>query len=234
MKIAICTPYYANVSAEYTISLLRMCEWTRSCTIIYNGERRTPEVEVFLRKSSVLPYTRNVLVRDALAWGADYLLWIDADHAFPADSLTQLLSRNKAVIGVNQPRRSKPTYPTVTGLDGKLVWTTEGLANAGSVEEVESLGLALCLVDAHVLSAVRAALQDKGQALFSLEMLGDGCKIVGEDQFFCRNIREHGHHIFVDHELSWRVGHLFETLLKNADTITQREEAAHLGLVADL
>src|SRR3546814_12174506 len=45
-------------------------------------------------------------------WGADYILWMDSDHVFPAESLCRLWARNVDIVGVNYSRRCSPTAPT--------------------------------------------------------------------------------------------------------------------------
>ncbi len=80
MKVAICTQHYADVRAAYARSLSKMLLRTAASTITYNGVVTSPVLEVSMRKSSVLPRCRNTLAKDAADWGANYLLWIDADH----------------------------------------------------------------------------------------------------------------------------------------------------------
>ncbi len=46
-----------------------------------------------MKLASMLPTLRNVLVEDALDWGANYLLWVDADHVFPPECLLRLDDR---------------------------------------------------------------------------------------------------------------------------------------------
>jgi hypothetical protein len=224
MKIAICTPYYADVAAEYARSLAKMLLHTAQARITFNGEPTTPEIEVFMRRSTVLPRCRNALAKDAADWGANYLLWIDGDHAFPEYSLLRLLSLNLPIVGVNYPRRAEPTWPTAVSLEGKFVWTTEELARNAEVVQVRHLGLGFCLIDMNVIHALRAPGEDgRPTPLFSLEMVGDGLQVVAEDVFFFRRAAEAGFGAYVDHGLSWHVGHLHNRLLTNADAAAQRE-----------
>jgi hypothetical protein len=215
VKIAICTPHYADVAAVYAKCLSRMMLETGRTEISFNGSSAFPQLEVFMRRSSVLPRCRNALVKDAVEWGADYLLWVDADHSFPKRSLLHLLSLNLPVVGVNYPRRAHPTSPTAVSLEGELIWTTPDLAARGELQEVRHLGLGFCLIDMNVVHTLRS----RGEPLFVLEMLGDGLSVVAEDVFFFRRIREAGFAVFVDHGLSWHIGHQFDRLLMNADAL---------------
>ena len=218
MKIAICTPHYADVSADYARCLAKMVLRTIRSDIIFNGVATIPEIEIFMRRSSVLPRCRNTLTKDAVDWGANFLLWIDGDHSFPEDALLRLLSLNLPVVGVNYARRAKPTWPTAVSLDGELIWTTQELAASGEVVQVRHLGLGFCLVDMTVIHA----LQEVPGPLFSLEMVGDGLEVVAEDVFFLRRVNEAGFGVYLDHGLSWHIGHVHERLVTNADALAER------------
>src|SRR3546814_13800455 len=61
------------------------------------------------RTDTLFPYT--TLFRSVM-WGADYILWMDSDHVFPAESLCRLWARNVDIVGVNYSRRCSPTAPT--------------------------------------------------------------------------------------------------------------------------
>ncbi len=66
---------------------------------------------------------------------------------------------------------------------------------------------------------------------FALEMLGNGLKYLGEDVFFFNRINEAGIPVYLDHGLSWQIGHLSERMLTNGDAEAQRE-AFESGLSA--
>ncbi len=218
MRIAVCTPHYADVTAEYARCLAKMLLCTARSNIVFNGETTHPEFELFLRRSSVLPRCRNTLVKDAVDWGANYLLWIDGDHSFPEDALIRLLSLNLPVVGVNYARRSRPTWPTAVSLEGEFVWTTEDLASRGEVVQVRHLGLGFCLVDMNVIHALKQA----PGPLFALEMVGDGLQVVAEDVFFFRRVNEAGFSVYLDHGLSWHIGHVYDSIVTNAHAVEDR------------
>ena len=214
MKIAICTPCYSQTTPDYSYSLAKTLLWTAASHINFNGERIVPKFEIFLWGGSVLPVVRTIVPLQALEWGANYVLWIDADQAFPEDALMRLLNHNLPIVGANYPQRTKPHEPTAVGLDNQLVWTTEDLANREVVEEVRSLGLGLCLMDAGVLETLRTDSSGKPVPLFSIEPLGDGTDAIGEDVFFFRRAHQAGFKVHVDHSLSWQMGHFYcDTIL---------------------
>jgi len=221
LKIAICTPCYENVTAHYASSLAKLVLRTGQTQIEFNDEIVFPQIEVFMRSSSVLPQLRNMLVKDAIEWGANYLLWIDGDQSFPDDALLRLLSLNLPVVGVNYPRRAAPHYPTAVGLNGELLYTTEAAARAGEVVPVLSMGFGCCLMDMTIFEAIHSRALADGKSeigpLFAMELLGDGTRYIGEDVYFFRRAREAGVEVYVDQLLSWSIGHVGKRVFTHAD-----------------
>jgi hypothetical protein len=217
MKIAICTPHYADVSPQYCLSLVSMVSWTLTKATILVGEAQiTPEINVFMASSSTLPRVRNYLAKAAAEWGGDYLLWIDADHGFPQDSLIRLLSHHLPVVGVNQPTRTSPPRASGVSLTGEPLITTREKAEAGLVEEVGFPGLAFCLVEMRVVEALR----NTGEPLFENRLWGEGIngdESTGEDVHFFRRVRQAGFPVHVDHGLSWEIGHAHQVILSTQD-----------------
>jgi hypothetical protein len=189
--------------------------------INFNGEAVLPEIDVFMGTSSLLPQLRNMLVKAAAEWGANYLLWIDADQSFPEEALLRLLSLNLPVVGVNYPRRGPPHLPTAVGLDGELLYTTEEAAKAQDVVPVLHMGFGCCLMDMSILDTIRAHALANGKSesgpLFATELVGDGTRIIGEDVFYFRQVRDAGIAVHVDQALSWNIGHVAQRELTNAD-----------------
>ena len=221
VKIAVCTPCYGDVASAFAYSLAKLAMRTARTQIDFNSQIVFPEIELFMRSSSVLPQLRNMLVRDALEWGANYLLWLDADQKFPDEALLRLLSLNLPVVGANYPRRVPPHLPTATGLDGRLVWTTKDLARENAVTQVQSLGFGCCLVDMTIFDRLHETAAADGRdgmwPLFAVEMVGDGTDIVGEDVFFFRRLAQAGIAVHLDHALSWSIGHVHQRVLTNED-----------------
>ena len=227
MKIAICTPHYRQVHAEFMNSLMAMIAHTSHSAIVFNDEPVAPEIRVFTNSGSVLAYLRNRLTRDAIAWGANYLLWLDSDHTFPPDALVRLLSHNLPVIGANYARRCTPTHPTAATISGEGIWTTQELAEAGRVEQVGRLGLGVCLIDITVFGQLHRHAKAVGKEtiwpLFCQQEVPNSIEVVGEDTFFFNLLHEAGIATYVDHGLSWEVGHLYEIVLMNSDAVAQRD-----------
>lgn len=153
-----------------------------------------------------------------MEWGADHLLWIDGDQVFPANSLDRLLSVGQPFVGCNYARRVEPVAPTAlkarTESGDELLWTTLEDAKAGVVEEVIGIGFGLCLISRAVFEAA-----EKPWFAMVTDRNGD---IHGEDHFFCDRARRAGFKIFVDHALSWQIGHVGDKVYTSADALMDR------------
>lgn len=227
MKVAILIPRYGDTKGEFTISLGRM--------LIHSLDPAIPQrlqLEIFSIASTDLPEARTRLLKRAIEWQARYALWLDTDHSFPPDSLLRLLSHQLPVVGCNYPRRVEPSGPVAVriGADGRMehVWTTEELARNRAVEEVAHLGLGLCLVDMSALHLVKAHVDSSGPGWahwspFDRKLLPGTTARMGEDASFFHELREAGVKAYVDHALSWEVGHIGERVFTNADTVAQKQ-----------
>ena len=242
MKIALCIPVYGMTHANFTQSLANMLVHSLGATVVgADGEPVKLELETFMVSSSMLTETRHRLVAEALAWDADYMLCLDADHVFPPDALLRLLAHNLPVVGCNYPRRFTPTAPTaaILGRDdddpATLLYTTQEDAERGLVEPCAHLGFGVLLIDMRVFDALQLRAEEEAERdglspdganflpLFKFEPTADKIGMIGEDVFFFRKLAEAGIRPFVDHRLSWEVGHLFEVVLTNAHALAQKD-----------
>lgn len=235
VKIALCIPCYGDTKARFTQCLAAMITHFLGADITTpDGVAVTREVKTFMVSCSVLTQSRHMLVAEALAWGADYLLWLDADHVFPEDALARLWARNLAVVGCNYARRCHPTAPTAAKtVDAandhrNLVYTTPDKVAGDLVEEVDHIGFGLCLIDMRIFDLLQNKAEAEGRdsflPLFHFETKPDGFGIIGEDVYFFAKLRAAGVPVHVDHALSWEVGHLHEQVMTNALAVAQEEK----------
>ncbi len=223
MKIAICTPAHSLVTGQYAVSLANMINWTLTeAEILVDDKRVVPTLKVFMRYGSLLPSVRNALVKDALDFGADYMLLLDADHRFPENTLLRLLRHNLPVVACNQPKRAHPTGPTAEDLDGRPIYTTPELAQEGAVQEVGMAGAAICLIHMSVIHELCA--DPVRRPLFNTVLEGAGISEgIGEDTYFFRRVKEAGFKLYVDHGLSWEITHVHTVMLSHSDTLTDKD-----------
>jgi hypothetical protein len=194
-KVAICTPVFSDPKTDYVRSLLAM--------LAYIAEHR-PDLIVRPRLAQGhLIHNRNLLAKDALDWGADFILWIDADTSFSETSLVSLIGRDLPVVGCNCPTKIPPPRTTVFREEapGRFVnvFTTPEIARATPIEEVTTMGLGFCLIAARILRAL-------GDPIFHIK---PGHRLgLGEDEYLFERIRAGGERIFVDHAASLSIMHI--------------------------
>ena len=205
MRIVVCLPIHRQAEALFVSSAMNMASRFLMTDMELGGRPLRPELWTCVVTSADLAGSRNRLAATALEWGADFILWADADHVFPDDALIRLFSLNLPVVGCNYPTRVAPLLPTALGLDGQPVVTTEALAREGKVEPVSALGLGLCLMRADLFAKL-----PKPWFAFA-----DG---LSEDRRFFRMLGEAGVPVHVDHRLSWAIGHVGAQTYTNADT----------------
>ena len=199
MKIAVCVPHHGDVKAKFAQSLALLFGHAASNL---SGHLH------LLFATGHLPDVRNELVQGALSFGADWILWLDSDHSFPMNTLGRLLAHDLDVVGCNYPRRL--VHGPTAAKDGQPLLTTDELVRAGAVDEVDSLGLGVCLTRARVFAAI-------ARPWFTIEPKEDGSGHVSEDVLFFRRLKAAGIAAHVDHALSWDIGHVTEHTLTNQE-----------------
>jgi hypothetical protein len=200
MKVAVCIPCHGDPKLAFMVSLGQLLLHTVKA-----------QIGLIAGSSATLPGIRQSLVKAAITGGADYILWLDADHTFPPDALARLLSHDLDVVGANYAKRLMPEQPTASLGPGLWFATTRELAEKGALTEVDAMGLGLCLMKTSVFSKIE-------KPYFLNEPSEDGENFVGEDYYLFRKLGAAGVKIFVDHQLSWSVGHISQTILTNAGT----------------
>ena len=202
MRIRLLIPILGGARAGFTVCLANLV----SHTVL---ETRA-EVTAHTVSISSLTVARNTLLDMALKRGADHVLWLDSDHTFPSDALLRLLAHGKEAVAANYPRREMPITATAAR-DGRLVEP-----KAEGLEEVDSAGLGLFLLDMAVMAKLQRHADETGQPLWPLfkEEWSEGPAVTGEDRYFCSRLKAAGIPIHIDHNLSNEVGHIAETVLR--------------------
>lgn len=237
LKVAICVPVYGEPKTRFMHSLINLIIYSLShATLRIDDEDVQLELDTFIVQCSMLTESRHRLVAAALGWEADYMLCLDADQVFPPTTLMRLLSHSKLAVGCNYPRRASPTAPTAardSGNDDKLqhlLYTTKEKAEANVVEECAHLGFGVLLLNMKIFDALQLHAEEEGDGnflpLFLFEPTEDKIGMIGEDVFFFRKLEKVGIRPFVDHALSWEVGHCFDVILTNAHALVQKDKWA--------
>jgi hypothetical protein len=199
MRIAICIPCHRDTKARFTLALAGM--------LVHTARAIPDEIKTMLAQGPLLD-VREGLVDAARGWSADWILWLDADHTFPNETLLGLLRHRKDVVACNYARRVGATEP-VAHRDGRLVQTTEALARSRAVEPVDGVGLGVCLMRTSVFDRLEPP-------YFQLELKPDGSGYVSEDFTLFRRLKQAGVEAWVDHGLSWKIGHIGDLIYTTA------------------
>lgn len=170
----------------------------------YNGQ-----VAFIRAQSSIIAQVRNNAIHAAQNAGCDWLLMIDSDMVYPADTADRLLAAERDIVGAVYMRR---TYP----------FETMGVPKGGSVEantglvEMDVIPTGLLLINMKVFEKLR-------KPYFRTpanEMTGT---IEGEDYTFSKMARNSGFRIFADIDLSKRVGHCSMQVLADKAFYEERQ-----------
>lgn len=237
LKVALCIPAYGMVHAKWAQCLHDMTAHFLTAKLTNSaGDEYEKEVSAFFVSSSMLSESRHRLTAEATLWGADYILWMDTDHVFPADSLCQLWARNVDIVGCNYARRCEPTAPTAAKIvtddadrdHNNLVYTTREKYNDATMEEVSHMGFGLCLMRTSIFDRLQTRAEELGEPsfmpLFMFELKEDRMGVIGEDVFFFKKCRDAGLTVWCDHGVSGGVGHIHETIVLNAHAVAQEQE----------
>lgn len=205
MKVALLTPFHSNVTAQFAFSLAHLTERVARL-------HRDIELKVLMKTSSSLPRVRTDLAQAALEWGAEWMLWLDSDMLFPPDALERLLAFGFEIVGANYPRRMPPHVGTATAHSASGLVpceTTLAKAQAGQPEPVLTLGFGTLLMNARVFDGLERPW---------FQIVDDGSDgFVGEDMHFLHKLSQRGVVPYVDHALSWEVGHVGERVFTFRD-----------------
>ena len=199
MRIAVCVPCRDSVLAGFAFDMARMCS--------YEAKRGVNDVHLLQMPGTLIFTQREKLVDEALEWGADYVLWIDSDMRFPANTIEIMLARQVPILGVNATTRREPVMPTAMNLkldrsdnEVKQVWTKIESRGKQGIEQVTAVGFGVTLIKTDVFTKVPKPWHDV--------IWTDHGNVIGEDVSFCVKCLEQDIPVFVDHELSMHIGHI--------------------------
>lgn len=199
VKVAICIPATDYIVVDFMHSLLAMQafvnDWNKEAE---KKEWKTLDVNVFIFRSSLLVGSRTELVKDALKWGADWILWLDSDMAFPPDTLLRLIDRKLPLVGANYVKRGLMSTPVTTDKDRRFLRTDP---EDTGLEEADSTGFGVLLCTADIYRKMEFPWFDT--------VWMENNELLGEDVFFFKKVKhELGISLYIDHDLSQLVRHI--------------------------
>lgn len=195
MKVAICVPCRDSVMSGFCFDLAKL--------IGYHSRATDDEIIILQMPGTLIFSQRESLADQALADGAEAILWIDSDMRFPANTLEVMLSRKVPILGVNATTRRAPILPTALNLemekDSAVLRKVESRGKQG-IEQVTAVGFGVTLVKSQVFKEIP-------KPWFNIIWKDDG-DIIGEDVHFCVKALDYGIETYVDHDLSPLIKHI--------------------------
>lgn len=101
LKIMVATPHTNDMEANYTHSI----------ALLFPAMPAHYNYQVF--ENALLSEGRSDMVKLAVEWDADFLLFLDSDQKFPADLLKRLISLKRDVATGVYYKRKSPFHPLV-------------------------------------------------------------------------------------------------------------------------
>ena len=152
-------------------------------------------------KGSILPKLRTILVKQALQGNFTHILFIDSDMTFPADTLHQLLNRDKAVVACNCPVKAIPSSPTARLHGGERGEPLFSIPDDFGVRQVWRVGTGIMLVKTSIF-------RELPEPWFPIKWNEKLQDYTGEDWAFCEKLEQADIPIYVDLQLSKQIGHV--------------------------
>lgn len=203
MHLAIGGPTRDAVPAAFAVDLAQLYAKTRE-----RGPWAT--VTVGFVASTYIHVGREWFLEASIKQGATHVLWLDTDMSVPAETAILLAMHEQPVVGCNYVVRQESGLFTACRGDQRVP-TTE--ASTG-LEAVEYVGMGALLMRTDVV-------KDLGRPWFR-HGLNDCGGDVGEDVMFCRGLGAAGYQIFIDHDLSKRIGHIGQHTFRTCEPAALR------------
>jgi len=190
MRLAIGGPTRDMVPAAFAVDVAQLYAYTRE---------RGPwgsDVTVGFVASTYIHVGREWFLEAAIKQGATHVLWLDTDMSVPRETAVLLSMHDQPIVACNYVVRQASGLFTAFR-DEQRIPTTE---TSSGLEAVDYCGMGALLMRAEVVA-------DLPRPWFRHGINAQGGDI-GEDVGFCRALRDAGHTIYIDHDLSKEVGHI--------------------------
>lgn len=190
MRLWIGGPTRDTVPAAFALDLAQLYAKTRE---------RGPWTSVVLGfvASTYVHVGRDAVLLAALQQRADHVLWLDTDMTFPPETAILLAMHDQPIVACNCLMRD-PRRLWTAKRDGQRIATTP---ESTGLEHVDSVGPAVMLMRTDVVALLARPWFRHG---WNAATNND----IGEDLMFCQALRNAGHTIYIDHDLSKEIGHI--------------------------
>lgn len=207
------------------VPTLDHCDWwfthDLACAIGYHMGTFEDDLDLHSHQGAIIAESRNVLSKRAVEAGNDYIIFLDTDMRFPQDTFDRLMSHDLPVVAANCAKRRRPISATArkdnpddpSALDP--VWPDP---EEKGVEKVAVVGAAVMCIKREVFFELQ-------YPWFHTPWNEDDQRFVGEDLYFCGQLRRYGVPLYIDHGLSWDIGHIGSYTYGMKDVIGERKLA---------
>jgi hypothetical protein len=187
--------------------------------------RQDIDIRLVSVQGTLIPKSRQDLVRMSLKGGCTHILFLDSDMRFPRNTLLRLLSHGQPIVAANYVTRRHDCQPITFRNDTDPTDRVYTEPSDTGLEPVASTGMGVMLVDLDVFRALE-------EPWFSLAWVEASQSYQGEDVWFCLKARELGLQILIDHDLTHEVKHIGSYEYTMADALVARDLAADAGAKA--
>ena len=205
--VTVAMPATDQVATPFCHSLANMLAW--------HGRFTRDELVVNISRGTVIPSQRTALVREALADGSQWLVFIDTDMTFPVDTLARLLAHGRPIVACDASRRREPVGNVTYVADEEGLFSEISVDVTTGLVEVDVIGLAVVAIDLDVFRRLP-------EPWFHHQWIERSQRHGGEDAWFARITREAGIPIYVDLDLSQEIGHVGEKVFMLEDVRAQQ------------
>lgn len=179
-------------------------------------------ITMSFHQSAFLAEARNTLVKELIEAGADYVVFIDSDMRFPQTLLNDLVSHDLPVMAANCAKRRRPISATARKENpedpSKLDAVWPDPEKQEGIERIHVIGTAVMAIKTEVFFQIE-------YPWFATPWHPDDQRFVGEDLYFCAQLKKAGIGLYMDHGLSWHIGHIGQYTYEMKDVLAERELA---------
>lgn len=178
-------------------------------------------ITMSFHQSAFLAESRNELVKGLIEAGADYVIFIDTDMRFPQTLLNDLCAHDLPVVAANCAKRRRPisaTARTWNEATQKMDAVWPDPEKKEGIERVAVVGSAVMCIKAEVFFQIEFP-------WFHTPWHPDDQRFVGEDLYFCAQLKKYEVPLYIDHGISWQVRHIGQYEYGMSDVIGERELA---------
>jgi hypothetical protein len=180
-----------------------------------------------VHQTAFLAEARNQLVKGLIEdEHVDYVIFLDSDMRFPPSLIHDLVHHDLPVVAANCAKRRRPISATArkenpadpSKLDA--VWPDHDKKEG--LEKIAVVGTAVMCIKTEVFFQIEFP-------WFHTPWHVEDQKFVGEDLYFCAQLKSAGVPLYIDHAVSWHVGHIGQYTYRMEDVLAERE-MARLGM----